>query len=88
MNKYNINMKLGKVVSTTIVATSLSMSVSLADTLSVYGNTVYGSDGSTWSTYGNTTYGSGGNTFSTYGNTTYGSDGSTWSVYGNTAYGN
>ena len=73
MNKYNINMKLGKVVSTTIVATSLSMSVSLADTLSVYGNTVYGSDG---------------NTFSTYGNTTYGSDGSTWSVYGNTAYGN
>ena len=38
---------------------------------STYGNTTYGSDGTTSSRYGNTIYGSGGGSCSTYGNTTY-----------------
>ncbi|MFZ1324450.1 MAG: hypothetical protein WAT67_00250 [Candidatus Contendobacter sp.] len=58
----------------------------LADSYSRYGNTIYGSDGTTYSRYGNTTYGSDGSTYSRYGNTVYGNDGSTCSTYGNTTY--
>ena len=36
--------------------------------------------------YGNTTYGSDGTSYSTYGNTTYGSDGTSCTQYGNTVY--
>jgi hypothetical protein len=52
-----------------------------------YGNTTYGSDGSSYTKYGNTTYGSDGSSYTKYGNTTYGSDGSSYTNYGNSVYG-
>lgn len=72
------------------VAASLvsSHSITFAQTYNQYGNTVYGSNGSSYTRYGNTTYDNRGNSWSTYGNTTYGSDGSSYSRYGNTTYDN
>ncbi|MDO5090416.1 MAG: hypothetical protein Q4D61_02610 [Cardiobacteriaceae bacterium] len=58
----------------------------LAITFTTYGNTTYGSDGSSFTTYGNTTYVNDGTRYTTYGNTTYGSDGSKFTQYGNTTY--
>jgi hypothetical protein len=43
-------MKLGKLIKTTLVATTITISAVTADTYSTYGNQTYGSDGTTWST--------------------------------------
>ena len=48
-------MKLGKII---VSATVLSISqVAYSETYSTYGNTTYGSDGSSYSRYGDTLYG-------------------------------
>ena len=63
-------MKLGKII---VSATVLSISqVAYSETYSTYGNTTYGSDGTSYSQYGNTTYGSDGSSYSRYGDTLYG----------------
>ena len=68
-------MKLGKVVKSSFVAaTIIGSGAVLATDYTTYGNTTYGSDGSTYTTYGNTTYGTKGTsstTCTTYGSTTY-----------------
>jgi hypothetical protein len=51
-----------------------------------YGNTMFGSDGSTYTQYGNTVFGNDGSTHTRYGNTIYGNDGSTSTKYGNTTF--
>ncbi|EJE48773.1 hypothetical protein PMI14_06801 [Acidovorax sp. CF316] len=59
-----------------------------AQTYRQYGNTTYGSDGSSYRQYGNTIQSNDGTNYRQYGNTTYGSDGSSYRQYGNTTYGN
>jgi hypothetical protein len=57
-----------------------------AESYTRYGNTVFGSDGSTYTQYGNTVFGNDGSTSTRYGNTIYGNDGSTSTKYGNTTF--
>ena len=63
-------MKLGKQIIITTIAIGIAASVS-AQTYQRYGNTVYGSDGSSATRYGNTTYGNNGSSATQYGNTLY-----------------
>ncbi len=55
-----------------LVGATLVATCTYADSWSTYGNTTYGSDGSSYTRYGNTTYGSDGSSYSNYGNSTYG----------------
>ena len=49
-------MKIGKMLITTAVASTIT-ATAFSDSWSRYGNTTYGSDGTSYSRYGNTTYG-------------------------------
>jgi hypothetical protein len=61
-------MKIGKL----ILGASLATCSTFADSWNTYGNTTYGSDGSSYTKYGNTTYGSDGSSYTNYGNSVYG----------------
>ena len=92
-NQYNNNLTTGdfnmkyKLLAYLGLLTTLSSTV-YATTYTQYGNTLYGSDGSSYTQYGNTVYSNNGTSYTTYGNTTYGSNGSSYTTYGNTTYGN
>ena len=87
-NKFDMglnNMKfLTKAIGVTILLSATSV---YAESYSIIGNTIIGSDGTSYNRIGNATIGSDGSSWSTIGNTTIGSDGSSWSRIGNTYIG-
>ena len=75
-------------MSATAVAVTFAAGTASSQTYTKYGNTIYGSNGSSFTKYGNTTYGNNGSSFTRYGNTVYGSNGSSMTKYGNSWYKN